>query len=200
MAPEERRSQILDVAVHQILDSGHSTCSLEQVAEAAGISKALIYRYFRNREELLEALLKREFRYLRGSGLASVASEAPIEQVIRATVERAMRYYAERGPIIRLLAADPAVAQAARQGNRASVSATIDYFVRRSVEHYGVPEDVAIIAVTLVVDAPIHAMAQLRRRQIDLDQTIDVWCNFIIAGWEGLRNSYAGGADSSGGQ
>ena len=150
------------------------------MADRAGISKALIYKYFAKREELLKDMLEREFKALSGRGLDSIPEHVPIEQVIRGTVERAMRYYHDHGPILRLLSADPGVANLTLARNRTSRSSTTDYFVKRLIKHYRVPKDVALIAVTLVVNAPIHSMAYLHRQDIDIERTIDVWTEFII--------------------
>lgn len=190
MSPEARRQAIVNAAVDLILHSGHTACSLEQVAEHAGISRPLIYKYFSRREVLLEAILEQEFEALRGRGLDSFGDKVPIERVIRSTVEQALRYYHERGPILRLLSSDPAVAQLTRIGNRRSRSSTTNFFIDRLQRRYRVPEDVATIAVTMVVNAPIHSMGYLRRQQIDLDRTIDVWTEFILGGWQALRDRY----------
>lgn len=190
LAPAERRVQILDSAVALIVAAGHAGCTLEQVAAAAGISKPLIYKYFPRREDLLTALMEREFTELSGRGLNTIPRDIPVERVIRGTVERALRYYFERGPIVRLLSADPAVAALARAGNRGSRRSTTDYFVSRFVEAYGVPKDVAVIAVTMVVNAPINAIGALRRRGVGADLTIAVWSEFIIGGWKALEARY----------
>ena len=190
MAPEERREAILDAAVELILKSGHAGCSLEEVAAAGGISTPLIYKYFPKREELLKALLEREFEELRGRGLDSVPRDVPAERVIRATVERALTYYFERGPIVRLLSNDPALAAQARAGNRASRVSTTDYFIRKFMDSYGVPKDVARIAVTMVVNAPILSVPSLKRRDISAERTIAVWSSFIIGGWKALESEY----------
>lgn len=190
LSREARRQSIAEAAVDLILDMGHSSCSLEQVAERAGISKALIYKYYPRREELIADLLDREFKSLRGRGLDSIPENVPIEQVVRSTVERALRYYHEHGPILRLLASDPAVAEMAAAGKRSSRSRTTDYFVRRFMKRYRVPRDVALIAVTMVVNAPIHSMVFLRRQEIDIDRTIDVWTEFIVGGWQALHKRF----------
>lgn len=173
-----------------ILETGHSGCTLEQVADRAGISKPLIYKYFPRREELLKEILDREFKALRGRGLDSIPEKMPVEKVIRVTVERSLRYYHEHGPILRLLASDPSVADIASSGSRMSRSQTTDYFVRRLMKNYRVPRDVALIAVTMTVNAPIHSMKYLRRQEIDIDRTIDVWTEFIVGGWEALNKRY----------
>ena len=190
MSPEERRAQILDAAVDLMVKTGHSGCSLEQIAKHAQISKPLIYKYFPNREVLLKALLKREFAALSGSGLDSIPKKVPIEKVIRSTVGRALRYYHEHGPILRILASDPGVASLTQEGNRSSRRSTSDYFVRQLKKQFKVPDDVAIIAVTMVVNAPIQSMAYLRRQNIDIERTIDVWTTFIVGGWQALQQTY----------
>jgi AcrR family transcriptional regulator len=187
---EQRRAQLLDAAVKLIVAAGHSGVTLEQVAAAAKVSKPLIYKYFPRREDLLRAIMDREFADLSGRGLDTIPRDIPIERVIRGTVERALTYYAERGPIVRLLAADPALAGAMRAGNRGSRRSTTDYFVRRFTEVYGVPKDVAVIAVSMVVNAPTLAMGSIRRRGIATDRTVEVWSEFIIGGWKALETRF----------
>ncbi len=190
LPPEQRREIILDAAVELILASGHTSVSLEDVAKAAHISTPLIYKYFPKREALLKALLDREFKELRGRGLDSIPRDVPAERIIRSSVERALTYYFERGPIVRLLSADPALSGLARAGNRASRVSTTDYFTRKFMDSYGVPSDVARIAVTMVVNAPILSMASLKRRDISAERTIDVWSRFIIGGWKALEAAF----------
>jgi AcrR family transcriptional regulator len=190
MAPEERREKILDAAVELILAAGHAGCSLEEVAQAAHISTPLIYKYFPKREELLKALLEREFEELRGRGLDSVPRDVPAERVIRSTVERALTYYFERGPIVRLLSGEPSLVAQARAGNRASRVNTTDFFIRKFMDSYGVPKDVARIAVTMVVNAPILSIPSLKRRDISAERTIAVWSTFIIGGWKALETGF----------
>ena len=198
MSPEARRQTIVDAAVGLILELGHSGVTLEQVAERVGISKALIYKYFPRREALLRAMLEQEFTALRGRGLDSIPEKVPVERVIRGTVEQALRYYHDHGPILRLLSSDPEVADLARRGSRSSRSSTNAYFIRTLGRHYGVPKDVAVIAVTMVVNAPIHSMSHLHGQKIDIDRTIDVWTEFIVGGWQALQKRYGsrGGAQT----
>lgn len=190
MAPEARREQILDAAVTLIVGAGNARCTLEQVAAAAGVSTPLIYKYFPRREDLLTALMDREFKLLARRGLRSLPEDAPLDEVVRATVDNALRYYYERGPIVQLLANDPAIADMARKGNRASAQNTTQYFIAKFVETYGVAGDVALIAVTMVINAPILTIPRLRRRGISADLTIDVWSEFILGGWKAVSAKY----------
>jgi AcrR family transcriptional regulator len=191
MAPAARRQQIIEAAVQLIVSTGHSGCTLEQVADAAGISKPLIYKYFAKRDDLLKALLEQEFAELHGRGLNTIPKKVSFDRIVRATVERALHYYHERGPILRLLSADPAVADMTRTANRSSWSDTSQYFVERAVDEFKIPRDVAMIAVTMVINAPIHSMPYLRRRKVDIDRTVDVWSEFILGGWRAVEARYA---------
>jgi AcrR family transcriptional regulator len=191
MSPDERRGQILDSAVALILARGNSNCTLEDVAREARISRPLIYKYFPKREDLLKALLEREYAHLRGRGLDDVPRDVPLDVVRRRAVERSLAYYFERGPIIRLISGDPAVAQTARSRNRGARAVTTDYFVRRSVETYGVPEDVARIVSTMVVNAPILSVRALKERGVDPKRAAEIWSEFVAGGWRALAEKFA---------
>jgi len=190
MAPEERRKQILEAAAALILETGHSGCTLEQVAKAAGISKPLIYKYFSKRDDLIIALVEAEFAKLSGHGLDAIPPDLPVDESAGLVIERALRYYAERGPILRLVSTDPAVVNLARENNRSSRANTAQYFVKRSTEEYGVPLDVAIVAVTMVINAPIHSIGYLERKQIPIDRTIEVWREFVAGGWRAVAAQF----------
>ena len=60
LSPEARRDQLLDVAAAVIADEGTRAMTMERIAEGAGVSKALVYRYFGNRSALLLELYERE--------------------------------------------------------------------------------------------------------------------------------------------
>jgi AcrR family transcriptional regulator len=50
---------ILDTALHQLRSGGYGELSMEQVAAAAGVGKATIYRRYRNKADLASAALAR---------------------------------------------------------------------------------------------------------------------------------------------
>ena len=58
------------------------------------------------------------------------------------------------------------------------------------MDSYGVPKDVARIAVTMVVNAPILSIPSLKRRDISAERTIAVWSSFIIGGWKALEAEF----------
>src|SRR4029077_12078764 len=115
------------------LDQGVSACTLEAVAQAAGVSKALAYKYFPNREALLVALIRREFEFMMGmddevtgQAMAQMDDPAtPIDEVLRLGVARYMDYLVERGGLFRTLTADVGLAAQARAELKTGLSGNI---------------------------------------------------------------------------
>lgn len=60
MTKDERREQLLDVAAEVVLADGPGSVTMERIAEAAGVSKALPYNHFENIDRLLVTLYRRE--------------------------------------------------------------------------------------------------------------------------------------------
>lgn len=57
MAGDERRLQILRVAVHLFSHEGFRGTTTKKIAQAAGVSEAMVFRHFANKEELYAAIL-----------------------------------------------------------------------------------------------------------------------------------------------
>ncbi len=62
MSPAERREQLLACARKLVEKNGFQALSLNDVAKAAGVARALAYHYFPNRRELIDALLMLEYQ------------------------------------------------------------------------------------------------------------------------------------------
>jgi TetR/AcrR family transcriptional regulator len=54
--PEARRLQILNGAMQAFAEHGYDKCSMADVAEHAGVSKALLFHYFNTKAELYDYL------------------------------------------------------------------------------------------------------------------------------------------------
>jgi AcrR family transcriptional regulator len=190
MSPEQRREQILDSAVDLIVARGLSSCTLEEVAVQARISKPLIYKYFSRLQDLLKALVEREYHYLRRSGLDIFPRDMPYEELVHRSTLLAIEYLYERGPIIRLLASDRSVASLAHRQDRDERSNITEYFTKRRIDVYGMPKDAAIIVSTMTINAPILSARSLKRKGISARRAAEVWAEFIIGGNNALAAKY----------
>ncbi len=54
---ESRRKQIMDAALELFASEGYNHCSISQLAAYAGISKGLLYNYFKSKEALLISII-----------------------------------------------------------------------------------------------------------------------------------------------
>ena len=59
----DKKAQILDVASEWFLTHGYAGTSITEMARKAGISKESIYRYFKSKQALLEAVIDKELEH-----------------------------------------------------------------------------------------------------------------------------------------
>jgi AcrR family transcriptional regulator len=59
MTTDKRREQLLTVGVELLGRRGHDEVSIEEIAEAAGVSKGLLYHYFPTKKDFVLAVLAR---------------------------------------------------------------------------------------------------------------------------------------------
>jgi TetR/AcrR family transcriptional regulator len=57
MAGDERRDQILHIAMRLFSEKGFRGTTTKEIANAAGVSEAIIFRHFANKDELYSAIL-----------------------------------------------------------------------------------------------------------------------------------------------
>jgi AcrR family transcriptional regulator len=80
----ERREQLLDVALRVFSASGFHGSSMNDVAEAAGVTKPVLYQHFASKRELYLALLDTAGEHVNAVILAAAAdATGPHDQVTR---------------------------------------------------------------------------------------------------------------------
>ena len=57
MTGDDRRKQILQTAVHLFSTHGFSGTTTRKIAEAAGVSEAMVFKHFSTKEDLYGAIL-----------------------------------------------------------------------------------------------------------------------------------------------
>ena len=81
LGPERRRPLILDAALEVYVERGYKGTSMQAVADAAGVTKPVIYECFSNKDQLLLALLDREEHRLMAAVSASLPSNIVSDHV-----------------------------------------------------------------------------------------------------------------------
>ncbi len=72
---ERRRAEIVDAAEQLYAEIGWDTVTMDRVAKSARLSRALIYVYFQDKNDLLLAIAERALAELRESFIAAAAAQ-----------------------------------------------------------------------------------------------------------------------------
>ena len=164
LARDQRREAILDIALKMVAQSGVDAVSMESVAERAGVSRALVYKHFADRHDLLDALYKRESDVLHAELTAAVVGADTVEAMFRALVRGALRAEATRGAAFAALRAAGLRTRARRDQQRRRDATTVRYFARRAEAEFGIESGTARAAVSILLGAIDAVLAQWRLR------------------------------------
>jgi AcrR family transcriptional regulator len=89
LTAEQRREQLIQATVSVVSRLGYQNASLAAVATEAGMSKGLLWHYFADGDELMEATARATLIKLREIVAADLDLSAPVPHVVRAAVHRA---------------------------------------------------------------------------------------------------------------
>jgi AcrR family transcriptional regulator len=144
LAPEERRTQLLDAALGLIVEQGYDGVSMDAIAKRAGVSKPVVYDAFGSRESFFAALLDREeARALEAiaAAMPPVAADDDPAVLISEGVERLLRAVAaDPGPWRLILLPGEGTPSAVRErlaNDREAVLARLQELVSWGAERLG---------------------------------------------------------------
>ncbi|HEX8856532.1 MAG TPA: TetR/AcrR family transcriptional regulator [Thermoleophilaceae bacterium] len=129
----ERRAAILDAAMEVFARRGFHGSSIDEIAKAAGISKALIYEHFPSKKDLHNSLLEHQVDELLGRLDASAATGDAGDMRLRAGVEAFLGFVEERREAWRMLfrdSADPDLAETFERVQLRATAAIADLIAR----------------------------------------------------------------------
>ena len=190
LAPEARADQILDFAARLILEEGFTEVSMERLGRDAGISKALIYNYFPNRNDLLRALLEREVGLLRGRQIAEVRAAENFHDLVRRTTRIYVEHVSERGALLQRLWAESAVSRTVAEEDQRQRREAMRYFAREVTKEYGIPTDVALSAVDMQMAMTETAAQHLANSHNDVDFATDICVTLLLGGLDALARTH----------
>lgn len=148
LAAPERRRHLLDVAADTICAGGWESLSMQGVAEAAGVSRQLVYQHFASLDELHSALLVHLFEspYQTTRVIASSAEEP--QRLLRHAFEMFLEMPESQRRLLRALATEDRPGRA-ELGN-------LKKTLRRKITGLWVP---FVARVTELPDAEAQALA-----------------------------------------
>ncbi|MFE7545158.1 TetR/AcrR family transcriptional regulator [Streptomyces platensis] len=136
MGVEERREQLIAVALDLFSHRSPEDVSIDEVAEAAGISRPLVYHYFPGKQQLYEAALRRAAEELTARFVEP--HEGPLGARLLRVMERFFDFVAEHGPgFSALMRGGPAIG-ATRTG--AMIDGVRQAAYEQILAHLGIPD------------------------------------------------------------
>ncbi|HKP89565.1 MAG TPA: TetR/AcrR family transcriptional regulator [Thermoleophilaceae bacterium] len=114
LTAEQRREAILDAALEVFARRGFNGASIDEIAQAAGVSKALIYEHFPSKRDLHISLLERSTQEIFERLAESAANSDPGDVRLRAGVDAFLEFVERRRDAFRMLfrdAVEPEVAE-----------------------------------------------------------------------------------------
>ena len=113
LTAEERREAILEAALEVFARRGYNGSSIDEIAQTAGISKALIYEHFPSKRDLHVSLLESHVQEIFERLAEAAATSDPGEVRLRAGVDAFLGFVETRRDAFRMLfrdAVEPEVA------------------------------------------------------------------------------------------
>ncbi len=169
LAASERREQLIQVSIDLFSRKGFKGTTTKEIATAAGVTEAIIFRHFKTKEDLYSAIIDRKINSSEtAEWLTKIQSamdrdddEAVIRQIISAVItahridpkfERLMLYAALEGNEIALLYM--------RQVTAFIVDSFRSYFLRRQQQGCLSPDGPDIALIAIVGMAQHHARSK----------------------------------------
>lgn len=193
LSASARREAILAAALDAFAAGGYNETSLEDVAERAGISKALIYEHFSSKRDLFQALLDTYVGELMERVVGTIVAAEPGEERLREGVAAFLAYVEERREAWRMLVrnvADPEIA-ALLERLRHEVAGSITVLMEEEAPPELLPGADRDLAITMVAEQIVGAVQSLanwwdENRAVPREQVLELAMDFMWLGMERL--------------
>jgi AcrR family transcriptional regulator len=164
---------------------------MESVAAASGVSRALVYKHFANRQEVLAALFERESRLLHRQLTAAVTATEGLEAKYKALVEGALTAQATRGATFAALMHQGGRTADQRAVQRRRDSTTVRYFATLAVRELGLDTEQAITGTQLALGAIAVVLQQWRHLPTPehAERLADAYVAFAMGGLRTLAST-----------
>jgi AcrR family transcriptional regulator len=126
---ETRRTQILDAAVECFVQLGIARTSVQDVARMAKVSRGTVYRYFDDRNVLIEAAVEHGAQHFLREAAAAMAKKSTLAEQVGALGEVLARTLVEHRTRNRLMGDDAALMRQMIVGGKGAARGTAHFLV-----------------------------------------------------------------------
>jgi AcrR family transcriptional regulator len=183
----DRREALLDAAAALVAAGDVQAVSIESVADRAGVSRALVYKFFDNRGDLLAALYHREAALLHEQIAAKVRAADSLAGMYRELMHAAIDAARDRHAVFAALHAAGAYTHGEHDEQRKRDENTVRVFTQRAVAEFGLPEPAARSATTLLL-ASVHTAVSQWLRNPTADHAVELEAAYLSLVQGGLNH------------
>jgi AcrR family transcriptional regulator len=166
LTPEARRGQLVDAAAALALEQGFLPAPPERLAQAIGVSKALVYAYFPTQHDLFNAVLARALGDL--PELEAAASTTSLAAAAERCASLYFDHVAANGPLIHLILRDPYMAGHIDVASRTFRDRTIRRLARAARRELALTSKEIVAAINLILTIPEHAGSMAWRGEMEV--------------------------------
>jgi len=179
----QRREQLLDIAADIIREQGVEAVNMEKIAARAGVSKSIVYRSFRNRDQLLVDMYERELKLENDRMLAAIDGATSTADALRRSLETYFDMVAERGELQKRLEQSRVSEQLVERADR-RVREVEEYFASHAMRNYRLWYQQAITLAALFVSGPSAVVDLWLKRGWSREEIIDTCVRAELAAVE----------------
>jgi AcrR family transcriptional regulator len=180
-----RKEQLLDVALHVFAERGFHLTSMNDVAEAAGVTKPVLYQHFPSKRALYLELLRSVGDRLMDEIAVATAGSGPREQVEQG-LRAYFRFVADEAPAYRLMYGGGTRRDAEFAEEAARVERSIAGVIADLIEVPGLPVDDRLLYAHGIVGLAEGTSRHWISDELDLDPD-DLAARVADLAWRGLR-------------
>ena len=192
---EERREAILNAALEVFARRGYNGASIDEIAQPAGISKALIYEHFPSKRDLHASLLERHVQEIFERLAEAAATPDPGEVRLRAGVDAFLEFVETRRDAFRMIfrdAVEPEVAEIVASVQEQTAAAVAGMIASEPRKRRGDPsrdrEAIDMLALQLTGGVQSLAVWWGDHPEIPRERLVESVMNFAWLGLERLRS------------
>ncbi|MDO5499057.1 MAG: TetR/AcrR family transcriptional regulator [Propionibacteriaceae bacterium] len=188
MPRDQRRLQLLDVAGRVFAAKGYHNAAMDDIAEAAGVSKPVLYQHFPSKLDLYLALVDRAAEEIVELVRSAIAGETDNAHKVSAALATFYEFVAQSGKQFRFvfesdLIGEPQVAERIWQAHQDLAEA-----IGQSIAHDTrmPPEHARLLGISLVGLAQVGARYWVSELRQDLSAQ-DASALIATLAWRGIR-------------
>jgi AcrR family transcriptional regulator len=185
----QRQRLILDAAADLFAERGYERARLEEIAAAAGVSKALIYEHFEGKRELYAQIMRKGTDESLGLVLAAAAAEPDSLRRLQAGLGAFLDFVAEQPSVWRVIeqeVSDPEIIELDQSREKrgvksiAALLASDPEIARQNLEH----EELELFAVMINGATVRAANWWLEHLEVERDEVLAELIDFL---WPGIK-------------